>query len=161
MDCYYQDKNLDFLKEKIKDINIALFKSELNPELQLPNNVIQTLKVANDGTVWFFTSCNGNVAKNIDRPFYAYLNYYKKDTPCRLQISGKAMIEKTDDEGLFSLCNYSKGSYGRLVLVKMKIMQAEFFENNWAADLSWIEKLKYIFNYLFLASPHRIYDFSE
>ena len=65
MQYFQRDKNLDFIKEKIKEIKIAIFKTELNPELQLPNNIIQTFKVEDDGTVWFFTSCNGNHVENI------------------------------------------------------------------------------------------------
>jgi Pyridoxamine 5'-phosphate oxidase like len=161
MQYFHHDRNLDFLKEKIKDIKIALFKTELNPELQLPNNIIQTLKVEDDGTVWFFTSCNGKQVENIDSSFYAYLNYQKKGTGCRLQLSGKACLIKNDDDGLFSLCNYAKGSYGKLVLVKMKIMQAEFFEGKLPQTNSWTEKLKYTFSHLFLQPAHRTYNFSE
>ena len=72
MQYFHHDRNLEFLKEKITDIKIALFKTELNPELQLPNNIIQTFKVEDDGTIWFFTSCNGNHINHIDRSFYAY-----------------------------------------------------------------------------------------
>ncbi len=161
MQYFQHDKNLDFLKEKIKEIKIALFKTELNPELQLPNNIIQTLKVEADGTVWFFTSCNGAHINNIDRSFYAYLSYQKKGSGCHLQLSGKATLVKTDDEGLFSICNYSKGSYGKLVLVKMKIMQAEFFENKFTEHVSWTEKLKHSFSQLFTAPTHRIYNFTD
>ncbi len=161
MQYVYQDRNLEFLKEKIKTIKIALFKTELNPGLQLPNNIIQTLKVDDDGTVWFFTSCNGNHADHIDTPFYAYLNYQKKGANCRLQLGGKATLIKTDDQGLFSICNYAKGSYGKLVLVKMKIMQAEFFENNTFENISWTEKLKHTFNHLFMPPAYRTYNFSE
>lgn len=157
----YQDRNLSFLKEKINDIKTALFTSELNPELQLPNNIIQTLKVEDDGTIWFFTSCNGDHVENIDAPFYAYLSYQKKGTGCRLQLSGKANLVKNDNEGLFSISNYTKGSYGRLVLVKMKIMQAEFFENIFSENFSWSEKIKNSFTHLFMAPAHRIYNFSE
>lgn len=160
MQYTYQDENLDFLKEKIKDIKIALFKSEINSELQLPNNIIQTLKVEDDGTIWFFTSCNGYHADNIDRSFYGYLNYFKKGTGCRLQLSGRATIVKNDVDGLFSMSNYSKGTYGRLVLVKLKIMQAEYFENNPLTNISWTEKIKTTINHLFLVPTHRIYNFS-
>ncbi|MEO6539351.1 MAG: pyridoxamine 5'-phosphate oxidase family protein [Ferruginibacter sp.] len=154
----YPDKNLQFLKEKINDIKIALFRSELNPGLQLPNNIVQTLNVDDEGTVWFFTSCNGNHVENIDRPFYAYLSYQKKGTGCRLQVSGKACIVKNDDAGIFSMQDYSKGNYGRLVLVKMKIMQAEFFENKPSENISWGGKIKNSFAHFFM-TPHRIYNF--
>lgn len=152
------DDNLDFLKQKISSIQIALFKSEFNSELHLPNNIIQTIRVDDDGTVWFFTSCNGDYAKYIDRSFYAYLDYYRKGTDCRLQVSGKANIVDDDEE--MSKSN-EKGAYGKLVLVKLKIMQAEFFENRPQATASLTSKIKNMINNLFPAPSHRVYDFSK
>jgi len=146
--------------EKIKEIRVALFKSEIHSELQLPNNIIQTLKVEDDGTIWFFTSCYGDHAENIDKSFYAYLDYYKKGRDCRLQLSGRATIVENDDEDLFSMSNYSSGTFGRLVLVKMKITQAEYFENKLAENISWSAKLKTVFNHLFLTPSHKVFDFS-
>lgn len=156
----YQDNNLNFIREKIKDISIALFKSEMNSELQLPNNIIETLKVEDDGNIWFFTSCTGDHAKNIDKSFYAYLDYYKKGTDCRVQLSGKASIVEDEDGSLLSVSNYSKTTAGRLVLVKMKIMQAEYFENRHQPNLSWKNKLKASFQHLFFSESHRVYDFN-
>ena len=161
MQNFHHDRNLDFLKEKIKDIKIALFKTELNPAWQLPDNIIQTLKVEDDGTVWFFTSCNGKHVENIDSSFCAYLSYQKKGTGCRLQLRGKACLVKNDNDGLFSICNYAKGSYGKLVLVKMKIMQAEFFENKFFENISWSEKIKNTFTHFFMPPAHRTYHYSE
>jgi hypothetical protein len=156
----YQDENLSFIQEKIKDINVALFKSEINSELQLPNNIIQTLKVEDDGHIWFFTSCAGDYAKSIERSFYAYLDYYKKGTDCRIQLSGKATIVEDEDGDFLSISNYSKTTAGRLVLVKMKIMQAEYFENKYHPNLSWKEKLKGAFQHFFFSESHRVYDFN-
>lgn len=153
------DDNLDFLKQKINFIKIALFKSEFHSELHLPNNIIHTIKVDDDGTVWFFTSCNGDYAKYIDRSFYAYLDYYKKGTDCRLQLSGKANIVEDENEGLGA--DYEKGPYGKLVLVKLKIMQAEFFENRPQVTTTWTDKIKNMIHHLFPAPTHRVYDFPK
>ncbi len=156
-----QDENLVFLKDKINEIKIALFKSESDFELQLPNNIVQTLSVEDDGTVWFFTTCNGCHARFMDRSFYAYLNYYKKDTGCKLQLGGKAIIVNDYSENSFAADNdFSKDTYTS-VLVKMKIMQAEFFENKTINDVSWTEKIKAAFAGLFMSPAHRIYDFSH
>ncbi|MEO6584591.1 MAG: pyridoxamine 5'-phosphate oxidase family protein [Ferruginibacter sp.] len=160
MPYLYTDENLVFLQDRIKEIKIALFKSEINSEIQLPNNIIQTLKVENDGTDWFFTSCTGDYAKSIPRSFYAYLDYYKKGTDCRLQVSGKATIVEDEDETFLTMSNYSKSTTSRLVLVKMKIMQAEYFENKARQPLSWTEKMMGAFNHLFFNPAHRVYDFS-
>jgi len=155
-----QDENLVFLKDKINEIKIALFKSESDFELQLPNNIIQTLCVEDDGTVWFFTTCNGCHARFMDRSFYAYLNYYKKDSGCKLQLGGKAIIvDDYSDSSFTAGSNYSEDTY-TTVLVKMKIMQAEFFESKINNDVSWTEKIKSAFAGLFMSPAHRIYDFS-
>src|SRR5688572_7221243 len=108
---YEQDENLVFLKEKINEIKIALFKSEINSELTMPNNIIQALRVEEDGTIWFFTTCKGNYARFIDKSFYTYLSFYKKDTGCRLQLSGKAKIIDNSYEGLISSGETDKEGY--------------------------------------------------
>lgn len=155
-----QDEHLVFLKDKINEIKIALFKSETDFELQLPNNIIQTLSVEDDGTLWFFTTCNGCHARFMDKSFYAYLSYYKKDTGCRLQLSGKAIIVNDYTESSFPAENdFSKDNY-TTVLVKMKIMQAEFHENKMIHEVSWREKIKAAFAGLFMSPAHRIYNFS-
>ena len=161
MELNYDEENLLFLKEKIAEIRFAIFKAEIHSELQLPNNIIQALKVDDDGTVWFITSCTGQHAKTVDRSFYTYLDFYKKGSDCRLQLSGQATIVEDDDQSFLNMSNYSKGLTGRLVLVKMKIMQAEYFENKTEPTGSMIDKVKIMFNNIFQsASPHRIYNFS-
>lgn len=158
---YAQDENLGFLKDKISDIKIALFKSEIDSELTLPNNIIQTLRVEEDGTIWFFTTCKGNYARFLDKSFYAYLSYYKKDTGCRLQLGGKARIVDNSYEGLLSSGEDNDAEGYTSVLVKMKIMQAEYFENKIQGDFTWTNKIKTALNSLFVApAGNRIYNFS-
>ncbi|MEO7263501.1 MAG: pyridoxamine 5'-phosphate oxidase family protein [Ferruginibacter sp.] len=156
----YIDENLGFLKSKIDDIKIALFKSEINSELQLPNNIIQTLKVDDEGHIWFLTSCSGNHKQHIDKSFYAYLDYYKKGTECRLQLGGKAILVDDEEDAFLSMSNYSKSTVNRLVLIKMKIMQAEYFENKPTENVGLKNKIMYAFNNLFFTPAHRVYDFS-
>lgn len=160
MQHQYRDEHLDFIKDKIKEISYALFKSEIKSTLQLPNNIIQTLKVEDDGTVWFLTSCNNDQAKRIDKSFYAYLDYYKKGTDCRLQLGGKATIIDDVEENFVLKSNYSKNIAGKLVLVKMKIMQAEYFENKPGSSGSLADKIKQTLYHLFVYNPHRTFDFS-
>lgn len=157
---YNQTGELSFLKETVNKIKVALFKCEINEELQMPNNIIQTLRVEDDGTIWFFTTCKGNHARFVNKWFYARLDYYKKDTGCRLQITGKACIEDNEVDNPFSAGDYySKEGYNT-VLVKMKIMQAEIFENKTIINISWAEKIKSAFNHLFVAPAHKVYNFS-
>ena len=161
MPYHHHDENLHLIKEKIKEIKIAIFKSEINSELQLPNNIIQALKVEDDGTVWFFTSCSGDHKNTIDRSFYAYLDFYRKGIEGRLQVSGHATIVNEDEEELLSISNYSKSIADRLVLVKMKMMQAEYTDTRLVPEIPWIERMKIAFNHFFFEHTNRkIYDFT-
>ncbi len=149
------DTTLAFLKEKIEDIRIALFKAEINSELQLPNNIISTLKVDDTGYIWFYTSCNGNYATQVDKEFFAYLDYYQKGRDSRLRVSGRACLI----EGCGS--DVDKTENSNLILLKMKIMQAEYFGNDIEKQLSWMERIKTTFTGLLAGpSPIKKYLFS-
>ena len=161
MNYYTQDENLNFIKEKISDIKVAIFKSEINSELQLPNNIIQVLKVDDDGTVWFFTSCSGDHKQTIERCFYVYLDFHRKGVEGRLQISGHANVVEDQDDDFLNISNYSKSTANRLVLIKMKIMQAEYFEAKPSPQISMMDKIKMTFQQFFFDNTqHRIYDFT-
>jgi len=151
----YIDSSLDFLREKIQDIKVALFRSEINSEISLPNNIVETISTDTEGNIYFFTSCKGQYASQIDKPFYAYLDYHKKGTDTRLCVSGKAVIVREEDD-VAAPENEDHGINSRsIVLVKMKIMQAEYYgkpqENN-----SWPHKLWSSFNHLFFPSSGNI-----
>ena len=155
----YNDTPLNFLREKIQDIKVALFKSEINSELSLPNNIIETISTDREGNVYFFTSCRGNYATQIDHPFYAYLEYHKKGTDTRLRISGKAVIVK-EEADMASPENEEHGvNLTSIVLVKMKIMQAEYFGQPAQHNDSWTQKIKSSFNHLFSPSTEQNYNF--
>jgi hypothetical protein len=149
------DTTLTFLKEKIETIRIALFKAEINSELQLPNNIISTLKVDNDGYVWFYTSCNGSYAPQVDKEFFAYLDYYQKGGDTRLRISGRACII----EGCGSDAEATENA--NLILLKMKIMQAEYFGSDEEKQQTWMNRIKTTFTELLAgSSPVKKYLFS-
>lgn len=156
---HYNDTHLTFLREKIMETKVALFKSEINSELSLPTNVIQTINVDEEGNIYFFTSSNGVFAKNIDHPFYAYLDYHKKGYGQRLCISGKAVIVKEENEDIEPE-NDDYGMTGKsIVLIKMKIMQAEFFGQNMHQQLTLPQKIKNSINHIFFPSSEHHFKF--
>ena len=161
---YISDSNLEFLKNKISNIKVALFKSEMNSELQLPNNIIQVIKMDDFGNIWFFTSCIHEQANSLNKNFYAYLDFYRKGFDERLKISGRATIVNEDEmnESLFPQSNYSIGTAPRLVLVKLNIMQAGYLESRLPIENneSILNKIKSAFLQTFFAPSHKIFDFS-
>lgn len=154
-------ESFSFITDKIKEIKVGLFKSEINSELWLPNNIVQILRVDDSGQLWFFTSCSNRHAAHINRSFYAYLDFHKRGTNSRLLINGPASIvdEEGDKEELMPQSNYSNSVASSLVLVKMKIMQAEYFDGHEQAAGSWTERVKQTLNNWFFDRNHKLMDF--
>ena len=155
----YSETALPFLRDKIQEIKIALFKSEINSELSLPNNIVETISTDEEGNVYFFTSCRGNYAGRIDTPFYAYLDYHIKNTDTRLLVSGKAVIV-IEEEDVAAQENIDHGIRSRsVVLVKMKIMQAEYSGKTDQQNHTWGQKLRSTIHHLFSHSSENHFNF--
>lgn len=154
-------ENFSFITDKIKEIKVGLFKSEIDSELWLPNNIVQILRVDESGQLWFFTSCSKMHAAHINRSFYAYLDFHKRGTDTRLLVNGPATIvdEEGDKIALMPQSNYSNSVASSLVLVKMKIMQAEYFDGHEQPGSSWTERFMHTINSWFSDSNHRVIDF--
>ncbi len=157
-------ENLEFLKRKVQEVRIAKFSAEINSVLQLPNNIITTLKADDEGHIWFFTSCNGTYASNmVDKSFYASLDYYQKGGDCRLHIDGNAMIIEDENNGQPLAFTKKENNFTYdLVLIKLTIIKAEYFENKhtiWGHSLK--ETIRNIYTELFLSSPHKQFNFLE
>ena len=151
------DEHLSFLLSKVESLQIALFRAEIRSVLRLPNNIISTLKTDKDGHIWFFTSCSGNHAKTIDKEFYGCLDYYQKGRECRLQLSGKASIVEDNHHITVPI----DPSPDNIVLIKFKILKAEYFENKHASRSTFREKISSFITDLFIEHSHRAFDFSE
>jgi len=155
-----KDNNLEFLKQKIAEIKVARFRAEMNSELQLPNNIINTIKVDDLGNIWFFTSCNGMFAKNLEKDFYAYLEYNQKGGAARLRISGKAVIVH-DDTPTYTRSTSTASLSDTIVMVRMKMMNVEYFENKVEAhSASFPTRIKDFFVDMFYPQNNKEFKFS-
>ena len=158
-----KDENLEFLKRKIQELKYAKFSAEINSLLQLPNNIITTLKTDSEGNIWFFTSCNGIYASKMDKSFYASLDYYQKGYDCHLHIDGSATIiedeENREDILPFVIIDNNNIDTHSVVLIKLKIIKAEYFENKQIFTNSIKETINNIFTELFFSNTHKQFHF--
>jgi general stress protein 26 len=154
-----KDDNLHFIKEKIHEFKTAMFRAEMDSELQLPNNIISTFKTDDEGNVWFFTSCKGAYAQHLDQDFFAHLQYYRKGQDSCLKLNGRASIVKEEADNTATDHNASSGN-NNFVLIRFKILHAEYCENKQITTASVKEKLKTFFSDIFISNTHRIYDFT-
>lgn len=125
--------NLGFLQEKIQELRSAIFFNTSNAVLKLPTCIVQTLKVDEAGQVWFFVTRPEQYLHEFEREFPAKLNFFKKGKLFYLNVTGKAFIV-TDPEELNDVINVEdevrRKAISHLVLVKFKIMHAEYYERN-------------------------------
>lgn len=148
-----RDKNLRFLQKKIGEIKIAMFKAEIDPLLQLPNNIISTLRTDDEGNIWFFTSFKGNLTKYIYRSFPACLEFYQKGGSFRICTNGKADIVQSNEVAFSSDKNK--------VLVRFKILHVKYFENKPLSYSSLKIRIREFFSNIFSSSHYREFDFPE
>src|SRR3981081_3197136 len=86
------NQQLLFLKEKIQDINSAIFFNLSEAVLKLPTSIITTLKVDEFGYVWFFLERPRQQLNEFEREFPTRMDYFRKGKDYSLQIMGKAWI---------------------------------------------------------------------
>jgi general stress protein 26 len=153
-------ENLLFLENKIQEIKMAMFRAETDSELQLPNNIITTIKTDSEGNIWFFTSCYGEYVQNIDQQFFACLDYYQKGQSCVLRLSGRASIIEVDSQSDTTEVETNSFSTSNIILIKFKILHAEYFEKKPPVNLTIKNKVKTFFTDIFIPGSHRMYDFS-
>jgi hypothetical protein len=152
-----KNENLEFILNKVKEIGYAMFKADIPSELQIPNNIITTLKTEAEGTIWFFTSSNKHYADYMDKHFNATLDYYKKGSDYRLHIDGMASIIETEANAPAGI----DGLFNNMMLIKFTIVQAEYFEAKRIAKTSLKERISYFISDLFVPHSHRMFNFSK
>jgi hypothetical protein len=128
----HTDKNLQFIKTKILETQVALFHCQTESLLRIQNTVIQTHSVDDDGNIWFFIPRPQQLISQFEQEFYVGLKYFRKGSDYSINIDGKARMlidpeeltwetELTQEEINMALTTQ--------VLVRVKIQNVEFFEH--------------------------------
>jgi hypothetical protein len=131
---------LNFLQGKIQEIGSAIFYNLSDSVLKLPTSIVSSLQVDDYGYVWFFVQKPRQTLKEFDMEFPVRLDFFRKGTKCYLQVMGKGWVVN-DPEEMNSLDGLSAEAKAHamtdMVLVKVKIMKAEYFETRTSGRLSW------------------------
>jgi hypothetical protein len=134
------DNQLQYLHEKIQDIGSAIFFNLSDAVLKLPTSIVTTLKVDEFGYIWFYVQRPQQQLTEFEKEFPVRMDFFRKGKDYSLQIQGKGWIV-TDPEELSMAMEISdevkKKAMNQLVLVKVKILMAECFENITGQKTSW------------------------
>lgn len=145
-----------FLQEKIQDLKNALFFPQNTSLLRIATTIISVLKVDELGQMWFFIPKPQQAIQEFDKEFPARLEFFRKGKSFFLHVAGKAFIV-TDPEEINSLVHddIRELAGNDLVLIKVRMMKADYFESPDAAHHSgWFRDLRNQFHsWLFNTRP--------
>lgn len=131
---------IHFLMEKISDIRSALFFSQNNDIIKMPTSIITVLRVDDEGHIWFFVNRPQQYLDAFEKEFPARLDFFRKGKSYFLQVSGKAYIVN-DQEIINELAgaapNVQEGALHELLLMKVKMYNAEYFDNSTEEKSYW------------------------
>lgn len=132
---------IHFLKEKIRDIRSALFFSQNNDVIKMPTSIITVLRVDDDGHIWFFVKRPQQYLDAFEKEFPARLDFFRKGKSYFLQVTGKAFIVDEKDIAVDELSDVSEqvkdNAMHELVLMKVKMLSAEYFDNSSEEKTYW------------------------
>jgi len=135
--------DLQFLQEKIQDLKSALFFSQNTSLLRMATTIVSIIKVDDLGQVWFFVPRPTQALHEFDREFPVRLEFFRKGKRFFLHVSGKAYIVN-DPEEINSLVfeDIREQACDHLVLVRVRMLKADYFENFLPAHAGWWRELK-------------------
>src|ERR1700704_3579796 len=87
-----QDMSISVLREKIKELENALFMSESNALIGLPTHIVRVTEVDEEGNIWFIIPKPTQVVESFSKEMPAKLDFFKKGKEFFLKISGVASI---------------------------------------------------------------------
>jgi general stress protein 26 len=125
-----QDMSVTFLREKITELENALFMSETNALVNLPTHIVRVSEVDEEGNVWFIIPRPTQVIESFSSEMSAKLDFFKKGKEFFLKISGVASIVWNANE--MNEANLSKQFSDSLrkgdVAIKVKVEITEYIE---------------------------------
>jgi hypothetical protein len=131
------DLNLQFITEKIAVLRTAVMYSMSNSLVKLPNDIVNLVKIDDDGYLWFLAHLPSQSLSQCEREFPARLHFFRKGYDYYVEVSGKATIEDVIVEaGCKQVGNVDTR---RTVLVKMTMPNIEYREPHARRDKSKIQ----------------------
>ncbi len=150
---------IDFINSKITELGTAVFHSHSNSVLNLNPTVINTLKVDENGYIWFFVNKPAQTVTEFEKQFPVALNYYKKGIPFFLNVFGIARIVIDPEElACVALDNEIRnGIKSDKILLSVKITNVNYYEKEADMAKSWFTKFKKVMSDIFIPGEDSYY----
>lgn len=156
MDNHSFNSDIPFLRQKIQELQRALFISENTSLLRMATTIVSIFKVDELGQIWFFVPRPTQALQEFDREFPVRLELFRKGSGFFLHITGKAYIVSDPEEinGLLFEDMKQQVASG-MVLIKVRMSRADYFESGVRTQHSgwWRDLRIHLHSWLFNTRP--------
>ena len=119
------------IRQKIEGLKTAIMYSTSNDVLKLPTHIVHTLKVDENGYLWFIVPKPTQQIAAFESKFPVELQYFKKGSPDVINVHGAAQIV-TDEATISAIDFVSEERKADLLInhifLNVKMMQVELNE---------------------------------
>ncbi|MES2328872.1 MAG: hypothetical protein V4539_04665 [Bacteroidota bacterium] len=150
-------QQLDFITSKITELGTAVFHSHSNSVLNLNPTVIRTLKIDENGNIWFMVNKPAQIVTEFEKQFPVALNYYKKGTPFFVNVFGIARIINDPEELQCAALDNDIEIFEEKLLLSVKITNVNYYEKEADVKKSWFTKFKKAISELFIPGDEDFY----
>lgn len=137
---------LTFVKEKVRDLENALFFSLSDAVLKIPSCVIKVLQTDDLGQLWFVIPKPAQLIHAFDKTFPVKLDFFRKGRDFYLKILGKAFLVNDPEEINSAECLSEnikqQAQHSETVLIKVQMSHAEYIEKTAAKPSTLLSQVK-------------------
>lgn len=145
------EKNLELIKNKIRNIGSAIMYSTSDTILKLPTQIVNTLQIDELGYLWFLVPRPVQNIAAFDRLFTVRLSYFKKGVGTSLSINGIA--EMIIDPEVINTLDVDEAikqkARKELMMLRVKIDGFELFEPAHRKQNVWTVVSNFVMEALF------------
>ncbi len=125
---------IQFIEDKVRDLQNALFFSMSDAVLKIPTCVVKLLETDELGQLWFIIPRPSQYIHAFDRTFPVKLDFFRKGRDYYIKIFGKAFLVNDPEEinGLEGMDESIKEQTrsGQALLMRVQISSAEYSEKS-------------------------------
>lgn len=137
--CMTSDFNFEFIAGKIATLRTAVMYSMSNSLVKLPNDIVTSLKVDEDGQLWFLSHLPSQPLSECEQVFPVRLHFFRKGYDFFVEVSGKATIMNNSfSDNSFNSSDVNNKKY---VLIKMTMSNIEYTEPHTNKNKTKVEQL--------------------
>ena len=151
------------IRQKIESLKTAIMYSTSNDVLKLPTHIVHTLKVDDNGYLWFIVPKPTQQIAAFESKFPVELQYFKKGSPDVINVHGAAQIV-TDEATIATIDFISEERKAELlvnhIFLNVKMMQVELNELEVERKTFWQSLKQSVLELIAPPAHHQTYDLS-